>query len=93
MARSVGADIQPIVCCHVDVTHTQTHADLTPPHTLVDLSDELVELVGRAVLVDSPRDACRFCQACRVLHIKLERLRARAMGATAVLAARPDGGA
>ena len=51
-------------------------ADLTPSRALLDLSDELLEELGGAVLASSPRDALRFCQACRALRAKLERLQA-----------------
>ena len=43
---------------------------------LLDLSDDMLVLVGCAVLANSPRDALRFLQSCQALRVKLERLQA-----------------
>ena len=50
--------------------------DLTQPLALLDLSDEVLETVGYAVLANCPRDALRFCCASLLLRTKLERLKA-----------------
>jgi hypothetical protein len=49
--------------------------DAPPLHTILDLVDEVMDLVGRATLANSLRDALRLCQTCRALHTKLEALR------------------
>mmetsp|Transcript_12193 Transcript_12193/g.26345 ORF Transcript_12193/g.26345 Transcript_12193/m.26345 type:complete len:268 (-) Transcript_12193:72-875(-) len=47
----------------------------SPLCTILDLLDEVMDLVGLAVLYNSPRDALRFCQTCRAMRAKFEALR------------------
>ena len=55
-----------------------TMADGSEPRTILNLHDEMVELVGRAAVANSPRDALRLCQACQALRAKLGAVRAAA---------------
>ena len=49
--------------------------DAVAVRALLDMSDELLEMVGLAALAADPRAALHFGQTCRGLHTKLERVR------------------
>ena len=54
----------------------ECHARDLSVRTLLDVPDELLEMVGIAVLAADPRGALCLCQASCALQTKLERLRA-----------------
>ena len=49
------------------------------PHTILDLLDEVMELVGHATLENSLCDTIHLCQTCQIMRTKLKRLQTLAM--------------